>query len=197
MPFNIGNIGDFNFYKPRVEAQAIEPGMGPKRKIALTDDDEVKVQIIKDEFGWSGFDTESLYSFFREWQSGKTKSVKRFVLSFSFILSLSFLAGVTITDIDLFGVEVADGKEILFLSSLIFIHIISFIYFYHLRSIDWDVHLSKIKPVEARLEEYIKLADELDQIVKDNNISSVEALFDDFRDIMTDMNSDDGYSGPY
>lgn len=191
MAFNFGNIGASNLGEPRLEAQAITPNIGPKRKISLTEEEEERVQNIKDIFGWSGFDTELLYNFFREWQSSKTKSVKRFVLSFSFILSLSYLAGVAITDIDLFGVEVADGREILFLSSLILIHIISFFYFYQLSSIDWDVHLSKINPVEESLEKYIKLSHEIEKIVRDNNISSVEALFDDFRNTLTDMNSDE------
>jgi len=188
MAFKLGGLSIPDMELPKFDPPDYNYGQAP-RKIQLTDKEEKRIEKIIQILDVSDVDLPSIYNFFKEWQSSKTKSMKRFVLSISFVLTLAFIAGVSITDVDLFGVIVAEGREIIFLSSLIAIHICSFIYHLYLRSIDWDVHQANIIPVEAELKKYEDLIDEIDEIVEKQNIRSVEALFDDFRAPITSMHS--------
>ena len=182
-------FGDFKFPDmnlPKYEPPEINYGQAP-RKIQLKEKDEKRIEKIIQILNASNINLPSINKFFNDWQSAKTKSMKRFVLSISFILTLAYIAGINITEVDLFGVIVTEGREIIFLSSLLVIHICSFIYHLYLRSIDWDVHQANIIPVEAELENYENLIDEVDEIVEKYKISSPEVLFDDFSAPITSM----------
>jgi hypothetical protein len=180
MAFNIGDFENINPKLPKLEAQDISHNFGPPRKIDLTDQEIQKVHEIKEKFERSGIDIESLFEFFTDWQSNKTKSIKRFVLSLSFILSLALVAGVKILEIDLFGMTVSEGWDNYFLSSVLVMHLSLFFYYQYLKSIDFNVQQAKIHTVEEELEEYVKLAHEIDQIVEKNNLESASELFSDF-----------------
>tara|TARA_R110000868_G_scaffold351981_2_gene613205 strand:- start:7700 stop:8413 length:714 start_codon:yes stop_codon:yes gene_type:complete len=183
---------DFNFlnYKPpsfelpeQVLVNPTRIGDAP-REIPLEQEEEKRVEEIKNYFRSSNISIDSLYSLFNDWQSDKTKSVKKFILSFSFVLSLAIVAGVNITEIDLFGVTVSDSRSTIFLITFSFIHLISFWYFEYLTRTDLKIHAARLSIVKDHLLEFVEFTKEIDQIVKKNNIESADKLFDDFRDLM-------------
>lgn len=182
-------FGDFKFPDmnlPKYEPPEINYGQVP-RKIQLKEKDEKRIEKIIQILNASNIDLPSIKKIFNDWQSAKTKSMKRFALSISFVLTLAFIAGINITEVDLFGVIVAEGREIIFLISLLVIHICSFFYHLYLRSIDWEVHQANIIPVEAELKKYENLIDEVDEFVKKYKIKSAEVLFDDFSTPITSL----------
>lgn len=183
MAFEIGDLGNFGKMKlPKSTATSITPNLGQApREIDLTKEEEQKVEEVKEIFFISDLTVESLFNLFNDWQSNKTKATKRFVLSVSFILSLTIFAGVNITEIDLFGVSVADGMEEYFLGSLSLIIIMTFAYYDYLRRNDLKVHKAKISAVSDNLEVWVNNAEELEKIVSENNLGSVKILLDDFR----------------
>ncbi|MEX0905100.1 MAG: hypothetical protein WD028_05240 [Balneolaceae bacterium] len=124
-------------------------------------------------------------------QVDKTKAVKKFVLSVSFLLSLTLVAGVNITEIHLFGVEVLPEMEYMFLGSILFIHLATFAYFIFLRGNDIELHSAMISRVKKATESYLDFSKKLDEIVLNYELPSVEELLDDFRENATVMNPND------
>lgn len=186
MSFDTGNLGNFHVpHIPNPESRAIQNQIAnlgePPRDIELPDDHEEIVEKAKETLSYVNVTKESIFTVFNEWQSNKTKSLKRFVLSFSFILSMSLVAGINITEIDLFGVKVHEGMETIFLVVLIIILFIAFAYYEYLLRHDLKIHNAKIKSVKDALDECSDLVIKLDEIVEENsNIISVEVLLRDF-----------------
>jgi hypothetical protein len=189
MAFNFGKLNNFELPEPG------KPNFNNKlyeapREIDLTPEEATSVNQIIDSLTTTGLTVNSLFKLFNEWQSNKTKSVKRFVLSFPFILTLTIVAGVNITDINLFGVSVQQGMATVFLSSLVIILIFSFVYYLYLQSKDWKLYLAKIDSVNDSLERCVNITEKIDEIINDNGIESVEYLFDDFKGTFDKSNSD-------
>lgn len=158
------------------------------RNIELLPQDERDVEAIRKALSQSGLTTQKLFDLFKDQQSDKSKSIKRFVLSLSFILSLTLVAGVDITDINLFGLEVKPDNSIIFLSSILFIHIVLFIYFIYLRWNDMEIKNAMVSNVKKATESYIDLAKKLDEIRHKYDLPSVDYLLSDFRDNATVLN---------
>ncbi|NGP90253.1 hypothetical protein [Fodinibius halophilus] len=175
---NLGNLGSFNFEMPKPNI----PNLGqPPREIDLSPEEAFKVKKIMSNLASTGLTVDSLFDLFNDWQSNKTKSTKRFVLSFSFILSLTIVAGVNITEIDLFGVSVQDEMSALFLSSLATILVISFFYYIYLQNKDWEVHTAKTSYVDKSLKNCLNMVEQIDDILTKKDIKSAKDLFDDFK----------------
>jgi hypothetical protein len=196
MTLNAGSLGGFNFELPKIESNFEMPGFDPPRRIPLNNEDEKKINSIITVLSNSGINIDSLYSLFNDWQSSKTKSVKRFVLSLSFILSLTFVAGIPITDIDLFGLSVAEGYGNMFLSAVLAIHLMSFAYFVYLRRNDLKVNEAKLSSLKKGLESCLKMMEFVDEIVEREKLPSVKFLFNDFKSQMHSNDSDiEAYEG--
>jgi len=183
------NVGKFNFDLPKPPRVSTDFGQAP-RKLDLTAEEAKRVDKIMQYLSKTGLEIDSLFELFNDWQSSKTKSIKRFVLSLSFILTLTIFAGVDITKIHLFNVTVAKGMSTIFLIALAFILISSFLYFRYLENKDWEVHTAKIAFVSNNLERCLELAEEIDDILERNKIESVEVLFNDFKSSFDRFNDD-------
>ena len=180
MPLNIDDVNFTGMNFSRLEPPNYNFGQ-PQRKLPLnTEEQETVIEAIS-LFESSGINHTTIFDLFKDWQSDKTKSVKRFVLSISFILSLSIFAGVNLVEIDLFGVSVADGMENIFLFALIVILICSFFYYEYLTRTDQKIHEAKVDSVKIGTEKYLNLVDEIDRIIEKKKIKSIETLFDDFK----------------
>jgi len=196
MPINAGSFGGLSFDLPKIESNIAMPGFEPPRKIPLNNDDQKKINSIITVFSNSGINIDSLYALFNDWQSSKTKAVKRFVLSLSFILSLTLVAGIPITDIDLFGLSVAEGNGNIFLSAVLVIHVLSFVYFVYLRRNDLKVNEAKLSSLKKGLESCLKMTEFVDKIVEREKLPSVRFLFNDFKSQMHSNDSDiEAYEG--
>ncbi len=165
--------------------------LAASREIDLRPQDERDVESIRKALSNSGLNTQKLFDLFRDRYTDKTKSVKRFVLSLSFLLALTLFAGVNITEINLFGVEVSLGMENMFLGSILFVHLVSFSYFMYLRENDTELHEAMISRVKKSTNSYLDFSKKLDEIVHKYELKSVEELLDDFRENATVFNSND------
>ncbi|MEP1306528.1 MAG: hypothetical protein ABJK11_16495 [Balneola sp.] len=153
----------------------------PPRKIQLSKNDAEKVIEAKEKFNSLDLDIDSLFTLFTDWQTSKTKSVKRFVISISFLLTLALIAGANIVqDIEVLRVPISDGHEEQFLIALFIIHFSAFLYYMYLIAIDFSVQQAKIDTIEGDLEECEGLVHEIDKIIIDNKIQSAGYLFNDF-----------------
>lgn len=188
MAFNIGDLGSFD----QPDFSQIADMGGPPRKISLTVGEANKVRKIKKKFDGLDFQIETLFDLFNDWQSSKTKSVKRFVISVSFLLTMALIAGANIVyDIEVLRVPISNGHEEGFLIALLVIHFSAFLYYIYLRAIDLSVQKAKIDTIEDDLEECKVLVREIDKIIAKNNISSVGYLFNDFTSPMMGAHSTD------
>ncbi|MDZ7717755.1 MAG: hypothetical protein U5K72_02905 [Balneolaceae bacterium] len=143
-------------------------------------DDEVKVaQEVFQKFNQSNLEAKRLFDLFKEWQTLKTRSLKRFVLSLSFLLTISWLINVDITDIKPLGINVSGADETLFLISLLIIHVVTFIYYRVQRSIDLNVNEAEISLFEEELSQFIELSDFIDEIIKEGRAKSLRDLMND------------------
>lgn len=137
------------------------------KKSSLTSKEVKDVNRALSLFNQAPVDVEQFFELFNEWQSLKTRSIKRFVLSLSFILTISLIVGIKITEIDLFGISVSEGHEVWFLLSLILIHVCSFSYYWYCRSVDQNVSRAKVSHLRDNLSEYIKLTKSIDKIISE------------------------------
>ncbi len=184
MAFKIGEIVDFSRMVeiPQLELPKIDMGGAP-RKIDLSSKEEEMVRNFKAWVNFADFELtkESLFNFFNEWQSDKLKSVKRFVLSLSFILSFAFIAGVDLTNLELFGLEIAEDMTVTFLVSLLLILFISLGYYEFLRRKDLSLHKARIKSTESGLLICLDFVKQIDKLIKSrNDIYSAKYLLNDF-----------------
>jgi hypothetical protein len=187
MAIDIGDLGSFG----KQDFSNIGTMGGPPRKIPLTDEEVEIVYEAKKKFDSLNMDVDSLFEFFNDWQSSKTKSVKRFTISLSFLLTLALIAGVNIIDNELFRVQVSEGREILFSFALLVIHFGSFFYYTYLKSIDLDVHNAKVSTREKSINESVGLMQEIEKIISDNEIPSASYLFKDFTSPILSMHSNE------
>lgn len=190
MTFNIGDLGlpKRNFSVPTTEFT--NPFDAP-RKIDLRPQDERDVEAIKEALSKSGLTTQKLFDLFKEKYSEKMKAIKKFVISISFLLSLTLVAGVNITEVNLFGVEVLPGMESIFLGSILFIHFISYSYFMYLSGNDAELHEAMISNVKKSTNSYLDFSKKLDELVHKYKLSSVDELLDDFRESATVFSSNE------
>jgi len=135
------------------------------KKSSLTSEEEKDMNRTLTLFNQAPVEMEQFFELFNEWQSLKTRSLKRFVLSLSFILTISLIVGMKITEIDLFGISVNEGNEVWFLSFLIIIHVCSFSYYWYHRSVDQNVSSAKVGYLKDNLSEYIQLTKSIDKII--------------------------------
>ena len=165
----------------------------PPREIDLDPEDEKKIEAISLKLSESGLTREAPFRFFNEWQSGKQKSVKRFVLSLSFVITLSAIAGADITDINIFGTTVQDGREPYFFMAMILVLCMSFWYYEFLRKNDSEVQSARNKVTADNLESGFEMVSFVESIVEKYNIRSAEALFDDFSSPINDEGDYEAY----
>lgn len=145
-------------------------------KLNLSRSEIRDIKIVIRKFGNSNLKTEQLFDLFIDWQSSKTRSLKRFVLTFTFLLTMALILGVDITKIEPFGINVADVNKTYFLHSLLVVHIFTFIYFRVQRSVDLNVKKARISFFEMDLNEFIKLTDIVDEIIEASKAPNLSYL---------------------
>ena len=153
----------------------------PKREIQLSTSEEKKVQAALYYFESNSLYEAELIKLFEDWQSSRTKSIKKFLLSILTVLSLTVFAGINILNVELFSITVAEGYEYLFLSCFLFV-LGSLFYYY-------EVNLRRDKRVnDANLKVFMKALQRskhhlevVDNVLKDKGIG-IEELINDFKE---------------
>jgi hypothetical protein len=147
-----------------------------KKPQELTEPEKNEITQSLQKFGNSVIEIERLFDLFSAWQSLKTRSLKRFVISSSLFFSLSFLLKLDITRIDLFGFNFEDADPFLFQTSLLVILSGSYLYYLFQRSIDKNVKQAKISALKDDLNHLIQLSDLLEKYIAKSQYKNIRSL---------------------
>jgi hypothetical protein len=153
---------------------------GP-RKYKISDKEAETVEEAYNKFGRTSIETEKLFDLFKEWQSLKTRSLKRFVISLSFLLTFAWIVNIDITDIKPLGLNVSEADQALFLIALLIIHTAAFVFYRVQRSIDLNINKAEISLFEEELKELLKISIILDKIINEKRAPSIQALINDVK----------------
>lgn len=153
----------------------------PKREIKLSDAKEKRVKEALDYFETNSLYETELLKLFEDWQSDRTKSIKKFLLSLISVLSLTVFAGINILEVRLFNITVADGYQYLFLCA--FICVIAGLFYYYEINLwrDKKVNDSNLKVFMESLQRSDQYLEEIDEILEKKGIT-IEQLINDFDD---------------
>ncbi|MDZ7767206.1 MAG: hypothetical protein U5K00_22800 [Melioribacteraceae bacterium] len=135
------------------------------RKEILTVDEERTNKKAYRKLGQTNIDEEKPFELFKEWQSRKTRSIKRFVLSLSFLLTFAWIVNINIYEIQPLGLNVSEVNEKRFLGFLLVIHVVTFIYYRVQRSIDLNIKKARISLFEEDLNELINHSDFFENLI--------------------------------
>ncbi len=145
-------------------------------------DEEVKiVEQAYNKFSRSTLETEKLFDLFKEWQSLKTRSLKRFTISLSFLLTFAWIVKIDITDIEPLGLNISGADQVLFLIILAIIHIATFVLYRVQRSIDLNINKAEISLFEEELKELLKISSTLGKIIEEERAPSIRKLIHDVK----------------
>jgi|GEM_PF-1338440 uncharacterized membrane protein len=177
----VPSLPDFNsFTKPL--ASPVSFDNPPKREIELS---EVEENRVKEALNY--FETNSLYEaelikLFDDWQSDRTKSIKKFLLSILTVLSLTVFAGINILEVELFSITVAEGYQYLFLA--IFLIVLGSLFCYYEINLQRDkkVNDSNLKVFMKALKRSSQYLGVVDTILKKKRIT-IEQLVYDFEEV--------------
>lgn len=175
---------------PIVSSDSSSFNSSPKREIEMTASEEDRVKKAFHFFEYNSFNQSELLEIFEDWQSDRTKSIKKFLLSILTVLSLTAVAGINILEVELFNISVADNYEYWFLSILLMLIVGLFCYY--------EINLFRDKKVnDSKLEAFINTLhgsdhylEEIDNILNLKNVT-IEQLIEDFQDsfIVAQQNS--------
>lgn len=111
----------------------------------LTDKQTKEINKLRNELGTLELDCDVLFKLFDEWQSLKTRSLKRFTITLSFILTLGLVTGTDIMTAKPLGIEFTGEDPTCFLIVLLIVHVGVFIYFLYQRLVDSNVRKTRLK----------------------------------------------------
>lgn len=156
------------------------PDAAPREIDLSTDDAKVVYESI-DTLKNAAVQPREMVDIFDHWQSPRTTALKKLFISTSMIVGFSLWIGVQLNQISLLGFELGEGsvtRFIIFLTSLIFVS--GFAYEIS-RRVDLAVMKAKIPINTEDIGSCIKAAENIDDVVKRNDIKSASALLRDFR----------------
>jgi hypothetical protein len=145
-------------------------------KYNISEDEAAKFKFIIQSFEKSSIETEKLFDLFTEWQSLKTRSLKRFVLTLSFLLTLAFFIEMDISVIEPLGLSVEDANQTAFLISLMIIHVTMLPYYFYQRSVDLNVKKAKVLHFSEDLEEFLDSSEKIEEFMNEKSIPSFRVL---------------------
>lgn len=153
----------------------------PKREIPMSESEEKRVIEALDYFETNSLYEEELLKLFEDWQSDRTKSIKKFLLSLISVLSLTVFAGINILEVRLFNITVAEGYQYLFLSA--FIGVIAGLFYYYEINLwrDKKVNDSNLKVFMKSLQRSDQYLKEVDYILEKTGVT-IKQLVEDFDD---------------
>ena len=151
------------------------------RKFKISNEEVEIVELSYTKFSRSSIETEKLFDLFKEWQTLKTRSLKRFVISLSFLLTFAWILSIDITDIEPLGLNVPGANQALFLISILVIHVTTFIFYRVQRSVDLNINKAKISLIKEELEELLTISDVLDKIIEEERAPSIRELIKDVK----------------
>lgn len=145
-------------------------------KYRLNNDEENLAKESYQKFGNSNLEVDKLFDLFLDWQSSKTRSLKRFVLSFSFLVVFIFIVDLDITSIAPFGANIEDANRDKLFITLAIVHTIVFFYYLFQRYVDKKVMDAQISLFDEELNKLLPIYQSIEHILEKNSIPSFKAL---------------------
>lgn len=151
------------------------------REIEMSKEDESLADDSIRKLDESSLDTKDLFDVFDDWQTKRTLTSKRILVSTSVLVSSASWVGIDYTKLTFFGMKVADGAPIKFLLFIIAVILLSCAFYELSRRVDLSVRKAKIAHVDRDLKELIEPFNEIKGVMERNGINSVANLYFDFR----------------
>lgn len=157
--------------------------MAPPRRIAMSQEDTVIVNDSIASLKKSSSKKEKLFQIFDDWQTKRTLTAKRILMSTSIIVAAASWIGIDYMDLSLFGLKIASGNPQRFIIFILFTILLSGLFYEVSRRLDLTVRKAKIINVSQDIETLKEPVEALDLVMKRNNISSFRKLYFDFQSL--------------
>ena len=162
--------------------------MAPPRKIDLPEEDVVTVVESIDILKKSRSKQEQLFDIFDDWQTKRTLTTKRVLVSTSVIVFAASWIGIDYMDLSFFGLKIANGSPQRFIIFVLASILLSGLFYEFSRRIDLSVRKAKIANVSQDLDALKKPVEDIDSVLERNNISSFRKLYFDFESSLSANN---------
>ncbi|HBX66199.1 MAG: hypothetical protein CL670_04600 [Balneola sp.] len=149
-------------------------------QIDLSPDNQKSVDECLEYFTDASLNYEALYELFEDWQTPKTRAVKKFLITIITVLTFGFIAKVDLRQISLFGVPTNEVSIFHFMIAITLILVLSYTYYLLQNLKDKNVAEARVKTVRNELEVCSDFAAKLEDIVKVTKVDSVEKLIKSF-----------------
>lgn len=176
---------DFGKMMTDVKIPEIKNPMAPRREIPLSREEVATVGKSIAILKKSRSNQEKLFEIFDDWQTKKTLTAKRILVSTSIIVVAASWIGIEYKDLSFFGLKIASGSPERFIVFILMTILLSGFFYEISRRIDLAVQKAKIKNVSQDLKVLKKPVDDIGSVMKRNNISSFSDLYFDFQSLGT------------
>lgn len=167
-----------------IHASALKPTFhdptAPKREINLSETDELTVQDALASLGRASSKTEKLFDVFAEWQSRRTYTMRRVLITSILVILVSAWVGVDYKEISILGLQVSNGNMQHFLIFLIAAVLASAVVYAASIGIDLTVRKAKIGYVSSEMKSLKACVATIDDILHRNEVDSFSDLYFDF-----------------
>ena len=171
-----------------VSVPRIPDPFAPRREIKLSQEDITTVTESIAILEKSRSTQEELFEIFDDWQTKRTLTTKRILVSTSVIVSAASWIGIDYTDLTFFGLKIAHGNPERFIIFILAIIFFSGLFYEVSRRIDASVRKAKIANVSQDLEGLKKPVKAIDSVMQRNNIKSFQYLYYDFESSASKVN---------
>lgn len=152
----------------------------PQREIELSQEDVTIVSDSIDRLKKSRINKEELFEIFDDWQTKRTLTAKRVLVSTSIIVTAASWIGIDYADLSFFGLKIANGNPERFIIFVLVAVLVSGLFYEASRRIDLSVRKAKIANLSHDLSSLEQPVADIDLVMDHNNISSFRELYFDF-----------------
>ncbi|GAA4353730.1 hypothetical protein [Kangiella taiwanensis] len=171
---------DIQNWRPSVE-RTTQP-FEAERKLPISSKNIEAVSAAIKTLRSSGLTSNKLLSIFEGWQSKRTVSTRRFLLSACILILGSAWVGVELSESSFLGIRLQSGNELKFNILLLAIVIITIVLYFFSWKVDYSIRNTQIERALEVIKPCIATRDELNRVAAETEgCNSAQELLDDFR----------------
>lgn len=129
----------------------------------------------------AGPDDGEYVEIFKDWQSSKLISIKKFLISINTLIIISFVSGIEFSHFLSRGENIAESRIVLLIVLVLLSIIISSIYFEYLRRQDWAIRQFRIETITRNIKISEESIDEIGSLLVGNYEDGFQQIFKDDR----------------
>jgi hypothetical protein len=153
-----------------------------KRKLSISSKNTVIVNAAIKTLRRSGLTSNNLLRIFEGWQSKRTVSTRRFLLSACILILGSAWIGVELSESSFLGIRLQSGNELKFNTFLLAIVVIAIVLYLLSWKVDYSIRNTQIERALEVIKPCIATRDELNSVAAETEgCNSAHELLDDFR----------------